>query len=333
MLLAAFFLQGCAQEERFKQTATLEQFEKIQSEQKFQQESKKTVTPMLPAVGVNSAGGDDYLLGAGDLLSITVFESTELNRDVRISAHGNINVALIGDVNVMNLTVAEAEQQIEDLYKKDYLHDPHVSVYIKEHMSKMVTLTGEVEKPGTYTYVSRRKLLDVLAMGNGLTDQAGSIAYITREDPKTGETKNYYVDLDDLVRNGNMAQNHLILGGDVIFIPESGQCFVDGAVRKPGSYPISNNMTVTEAITMAGGLAGWADNDKIKLIRYMGRGKEREVVTLKQSDLQAGVGDTLVLLDQDIIYAESSGSGKFFSGSGFTLGFMGTGVSYRDPER
>jgi polysaccharide export outer membrane protein len=141
------------------------------------------------------------------------------------------------------------------------------------------------------------------------------------------------IDLDDLVKNGNMAHNHYILGGDVIFIPQSGQCFVDGAVRKPGTYPLSSNMTVTEAITLAGGLASWADDDKIKLIRYLGRGKERQVVSLSYSDLQAGIGDTLMLQDQDIIYAESSASGKFFSGTGFTLGFMGTGINFRNPEQ
>ncbi len=59
----------------------------------------------------------------------------------------------------------------------------------------------------------------------GLADDAGTVAYITRSDPKTGEMANYVVDLEDLIKNGNMAYNHPILGGDVIFIPESGYCF------------------------------------------------------------------------------------------------------------
>ena len=71
----------------------------------------------------------------------------------------------------------------------------------------------------------------------------------------------------------------------------------------------------------------------IKLIRFMGRGAERQVVSLSYTDLQAGLGDTLELQDQDIIFAESSSSGKFFSGTGFTLGFMGTGINFRNPEQ
>jgi polysaccharide export outer membrane protein len=130
-----------------------------------------------------------------------------------------------------------------------------------------------------------------------------------------------------------MAQNMMVMGGDVVFIPETGQCFVDGAVRKPGTYPLRNGMTITEVITLAGGLAGYADSDKIKLIRHMENGKERQVLSLSFNDLQGGVGDTLLIKDQDIIFAESSASGTLFSGSGFTLGFMGTGVSFTNPKK
>jgi polysaccharide export outer membrane protein len=332
VLICFLHMVGCANEERFKQTTTIKQFQETQSEKTSKQLTKKTYTPMptMQDIGVE---GSDYLLGSGDLIVVKVFESEDLQAEVRVSSRGNINLPLLDNINVLNLTAAEAEQEIEDLYRKDFLHDPHVSVYIKEHMSKQITIVGAVQEPGTYDYISRRRLLDVLAMGDGLADDAGSLAYITRNDPKTGEMANYVVDLEDLIKNGNMVYNHPILGGDVIFIPESGYCFVDGAVRKPGTYPLTGNMTITEAISVAGGLAGWADDDKIKLIRFMGRGAERQVVSLSYSDLQAGLGDTLELQDQDIIFAESSSSGKFFSGTGFTLGFMGTGINFRNPEQ
>ena len=332
VLICFLFLVGCAEEERFKQTTTIKQFQETQSKQTGEKLTQKTYTPM-PTIQEIGVEGSDYLLGSGDLIAVKVFESEDLQAEVRVSSRGNINLPLLDVINVLNLTAAEAEQKIEDLYKKDYLHDPHVSVYIKEHMSKQITIVGAVQEPGTYEYISRRRLLDVLAMGDGLADDAGSLAYITRNDPKTGEMANYVVNLEDLIKNGNMAYNHPILGGDVIFIPESGYCFVDGAVRKPGTYPLTGNMTITEAISVAGGLAGWADDDKIKLIRFMGRGAERQVVSLSYTDLQAGVGDTLELQDQDIIFAESSASGKFFSGTGFTLGFMGTGINFRNPEQ
>ncbi|WP_176761315.1 polysaccharide biosynthesis/export family protein [Desulforhopalus singaporensis] len=327
----SFLLAGCGGEERFKETTSIEQFRQQNIENVF---DKKTTTTSgyLPSESVPEVDGDDYQLGPGDLLTVKVFEAEELSAEVRVSSRGNITLPLLDDVNVANLSAAKAEQKIEDLYRRDYLVDPHVAIYIKEHMSRQITLIGAVNKPGTFDYIARRRLLDVLAMGNGLMPDAGTLAYLTRQDGETGENITYLINLADLVKNGNMAHNHVILGGDVIFVPESGHCFVDGAVRKPGTYPLTTNMTVAEAITVAGGLAGWADDDKIKLVRFRGRGTERQVVSLSYADLQAGVGDTLVLKDQDIVYAESSASGKLFSGAGFTIGFMGTGVSFRDPS-
>lgn len=331
LLLPIVILSGCGGE-KFKTTTTLEQFQESYVKQQGEESLKNRIT-LMPLVIEDDPGGGDYLLGAGDLLAITVFETDKLDTEVRVSSRGKINVPLLGEVSVLNKSAAEVEQHIEDLYKKDYLHDPHVSVYIKEHVSKQITLIGEVSRPGTYEYVSQRRLLDVLAIANGLKDDAGPFAYITRYQPETNKSSNYIIDLEDLVKNGNMAHNHLIYGGDVVFIPKSGQCFVDGAVRKPGTYSLSNNMTITEAIALAGGLAGYADEDSIKLIRFMGRGVERQIVSLSYNDLQKGLGDTLLLKDQDVIFAESSASGTFFSGAGFSLGFMGTGMSYRNPER
>jgi polysaccharide biosynthesis/export protein len=329
-LLAIISLAACAEKQKFTTTTTVEQFKELHAKQQDEDALLNKIDPMPM---LTDELEDEYLLGSGDLLVIKVLEESNLNSEPRVSSTGTINVPLLGEVSVLNLTTSETEQKIAELYQQDYIHNPHVSVYIKERLSKQITLVGAVEKPGTYEYVAQRRLLDVLAIGNGLKKEAGSFAYVTRKDSKTRQTQTYLVDLEDLVKNGNMAHNHIVRGGDVIFVPESGQCFVDGAVRKPGTYPLKSNMTVTEAIVLAGGLAGYADDDSIKLVRFMGRGKERQVVNLKYSDLQAGIGDTLVLKDQDIIYAESSASGKFFSGAGFTLGFMGTGVSFKDPAQ
>lgn len=332
VVILSLTLAGCGGEEKFKVTTNLEKFQELYSQQQ-EQEAQNNQRNTMPLVMDEAEGGGEYLLGSGDLLVVKVLEESKLDTEARVTSLGSINVPLLGEVSVVNLTASQAEGKIEELYKQEYLHDPHVSVYIKERMSKQITLVGAVEKPGTYEYIAQRRLLDVLAVGNGLRKDAGSFAYITRKEAKTGKTFNYIIDLEDLVKNGNMANNHAILGGDVIFIPKSGQCFVDGAVRKPGTYPLESNMTITEAIVLAGGLAGYADEDKIKLVRFMGRGKERQVVSLSYSDLQGGVGDTLVLKDQDIIFAESSAAGKLFSGTGFTLGFMGTGVSFKDPTQ
>ncbi|MBA3005537.1 MAG: polysaccharide export protein [Proteobacteria bacterium] len=332
LIFVGLFLFGCA-EEQFEANTDLKQFQQVsQNIEKEKATTDRNIQKPSAAVLTTDDIGD-YLLGPGDLLQVTVFETQDLNAEVRVSSRGVISLPLLGNVDVRNLTAAEAETKIETDLKVKYLQDPHVSIYIKEHVSKQITLVGSFKKPGTYDYVSKRKLLDVIAIAEGLSEKAGSSAYITRFDDKTKKNINYFIDLDELVRRGNMEQNIVVMGGDVVFIPETGQCFVDGAVRKPGTYPLRNGMTITEVITLAGGLAGYADSDKIKLIRRVENGKERQVLSLSFNDLQGGVGDSLLIKDQDIIFAESSTSGTLFSGSGFTIGFLGTGVSFKDPTQ
>ena len=325
-------IYGCAKEQ-FEANTDLKQFQEASQaiEEQAPAADKVVAQPAAAAMATDDIG--DYILGPGDLLQLTVFETEDLDTEVRVSSRGQVSLPLIGTVDVRNLTAADAERKIEGLLAAKYLQDPHVSIFIKEHVSRQITLVGSFKKPGTYDYVAKRNLLDVIAIAEGLTENAGTAAYITRFDDKSKKNINYFVDLDQLIKKGNMAQNIMVLGGDVIFIPETGQCFVDGAVRKPGTYPIKSGMTITEVVTLAGGLAGYADTDKIKLIRHMGPGKERQVLSLSYNDLQAGVGDSLLIKDQDIIFAESSSSGMLFSGSGFTLGFLGTGVSYRSPKQ
>lgn len=329
-VLAVFMLSaGCA-EQKFQETTTLEKFKEIHKQQ--EQDTDRGSVPVFSPATLAGDTTADYLLGPGDLITVKVFETRDLDTEVRVSSRGFVSLPLLDNVQVFNLTAAEAEEKIEKLYREQYLHNPHVTVYIKEHVSRQITLVGAVGNPGAYDYVTRKRLLDVLAIGNGLSNEAGSTAFLTRVDPVNGKSINYLIDLDELVKRGNMEQNIVVLGGDVIFVPESGQCFIDGAVRKPGTYRLETKMTVTEGIALAGGLAPYADDDAIKLIRYMGKGRQREIISLNYSDLQAGVGDTLFLQDQDIIFAESSVTGTLFSGTGFSIGFLGTGINYKNPN-
>ena len=270
-------------------------------------------------------------LGPGDLITVNVLESEELNTETRVSSRGYISLPILDQVEVLDFTAAEAEEKIEQLLKEKYLKDPHVSVFVKEKISDQVTLGGAFTTPGNYDYVSGRRLLDIIAVAQGVTADAAAIAYLSRKDRKTGGVKNYIIDLDALIKRGDMNYNIAIAGGDVIFVPEAGKCFVDGAVRNPGTYPLKGEMTITEAIVLAGGLTAYADDDKIKLIRYSGDGK-RKIMSLSFSELQEGVGNSIKLQDQDVVYAESSTSGLLSTGLGFDLGFMGTGINYRNPS-
>lgn len=264
----------------------------------------------------------DYQLGEGDLLRISVFEAQELDATVRVSARGLITLALIGTVAVKGLTAIEAEEKIETLYQAGYIRHPHVSIFVEERVSQRITLVGQFKIPGTYDYPAKQRLIDVIALGGGLSEKAGQIVQIRRSRQVHGQLDVVMVDLERLISRGDVIHNLEINGGDVIFIPEAGVFFVDGAVRRPGAYAIKNRTVLQEALVEAGGLETWAVKDRVQLVRMAENG-ERKLIELDPS--QAGVQE-LVLSDRDILIVPSSGKAGRMSGFGVSI--LGTGFSF-----
>ncbi|MFO8090624.1 MAG: polysaccharide biosynthesis/export family protein, partial [Desulfatiglandaceae bacterium] len=220
----------------------------------------ETLNDQLMSQAQLSVDPGDYILGAGDLLQVDIFEAKELCSKARISSRGYITLPLLGQVKVDGMTAREAETFIENAYGEKYIKNPHVGIFVEEHYSQRVTLVGQFKSPGTYDYVSKQRLLDVLALGGGLTEKAGHTVQVRRRGatPKPGETPGegvFYVDLGKLIDDGATELNIDINGGDVIYVAEAGEYFVDGAVRRPGSYAIKQNMTLQEAVVAAGGFA------------------------------------------------------------------------------
>jgi polysaccharide export outer membrane protein len=270
----------------------------------------------------------DYLLGAGDLLQISVFEAKELDAKVRISSRGFITLPLLGPVEVKGLSAREAEQKIEDLYRERYIKNPHIGIFIEEHFSRRVTLMGQFKKPGTYDYFAKQRLLDVMALGGGLSEKAGLVVQIRKSSGSPDGQGVFIVDLDQLIKEGKSELNIKINAGDVLFVPEAGVFFVDGAVRKPGSYYIKHQTTVQEAFVEAGGFRPYANKDQALLVRYIENHK-RQMIKL---DLSRPDTLEMELKDRDVLIAESSAFGKLVHGMGFYIGFLGLGgIGYRDP--
>ncbi len=343
-LLLLLLLPACARQQ-LQPTVSFEDFQQEAGAAPIQS-TRKFVPSGTFASARASVGNDivtDYIIGAGDLVAITVFESDELNTETRVSSRGDVAMPLLGRVHVEGLTAGEAEKKIEEALVKDYMHTAHVSLFIKERMNQHVTLVGAVKQPGTFETQSRKRLLEVLALAGGLAPTAGDTAYVTRRDRNSGNNKVFLVDLDALLTQGRMEMNMMIQGGDVIFVTESDMIQVDGAVRRPGAFKIDGKMTIDSAIASAGGLAAYADEQDIKLIRKTKEGK-REIVQISMEDIIAmrenrntsirnGPWKELLLRDGDVIFVEASGIRSFYSGVGFSIGFMGTGINYSNPVK
>jgi polysaccharide export outer membrane protein len=122
----------------------------------------------------------------------------------------------------------------------------------------------------------------------------------------------------------------VIQEGDEVFIPEAGTVYVDGAVQKPGNYPIRSSMSIQEAIAAAGGLTSTADRGKVKLIRYLGNGK-RDIVDIDANSMKSVTAVSLKLKDRDVVFVENNALRSMLYGLNFSV--LGTGVGYTPPVR
>jgi polysaccharide export outer membrane protein len=284
---------------------------------------------LLASARINS-DPSDFLLGPGDLLQIKVFEAEELNTTVRVSSRGYVTLPLLGTVPIKGMSAREAEETIENKYREQYIKDPHVSIFVEEHFSQRITLMGQFRNPGTYDYLSRQRLLDVMALGGGLSEKAGRVVQIRRYGGTPEAHSVFFVDLDQLIKEGKTEHNIQINSADVLFVPEAGTFFVDGAVRRPGSYYIKHKTTMQEAFMEAGGLAPYADKQQATLLRYTGNGERRKI----DLDLSQPESLQMEIKDRDVIIAAASTYGKLIHGLRMHIGIPGFGlVGYTDPEK
>jgi polysaccharide export outer membrane protein len=318
LLTGALFLGACATADR----AEREVVEPPAADYYLEDNEIDKINEMIFTRAQTDAEPGEYLLGEGDLLLVSVFEAEELETTVRVSSRGFITLPLIDVVTVKGLTAIEAEEKIEALYQARYIKNPHVSIFVKEHVSQRITLVGQFKNPGTYDYPTKFRLLDAIALGGGLNEKAGQVVQIRKSRSVHGQPDSFIVDLDRLIKQGNVQLNIEINGGDVIFIPEAGVFFVDGAVKRPGAYAIKHRTGIKEALVEAGGIEYWGVKDKVKLVRLTPDGTRR-VIDLDLS--QPGVKE-MAVNDRDSLMVDARGAGGYMRG--FSVSILGTGFTY-----
>ena len=212
---------------------------------------------------------DDYHVGPGDLLRISVFGYPDLGNDIRVSQSGSITFPLIGAVPVSGLSPREIETALsQQLAAGHFIRQSQVTVLVIEYLSQRVAVMGEVTKPGQYPLTGSRRVLNLLADAGGIVSgTAGDEAILVRANGSS-----QHLDLQAML-NGEVKDNPLVAGGDTINVPKSAQFYIYGEVQKPGMYRVERNMTIVQAISAGGGLTH--------------RGTERGVV-VKRRDAHGG---------------------------------------------
>ena len=252
-------------------------------------------------IGLVLTGGafaQDYVVGEGDVLDVTVYDNDDLTTTARISTEGFITMPLIGQVEVKGLKVSQVADKITGLYANGYLMDPQVSVFVREFRSRKATILGEVRNPGLHELQGGDiSFLEVVSSAGGFTPSAGDIAVIKRQKNRDGTEQDVIIiDLKKLVEQGDLSQDMPIHNGDRIYIKKASVFYVSGQVRRPDAYRYEKGTTVIKAITLAGGFNDTAAPGKVKIVR-----KEQN----KEKVLESVKMDELVLPEDVIVVPES----------------------------
>ena len=169
-----------------------------------------------------AADAGEYVIGPGDVLEVFVWQNPDLSVTVPVRPDGRISVPLLQDVEAAQKTPPQLAQDISKGLT-EFVQRPEVTVIVKEFIgpySQQVRVIGEAAKPQAIPYRTRMSVLDVMIAAGGLTQfAAGNRAMIVR---KVGDREEELpVNLDALLKDGDISANVQVMPGDILIIPQS----------------------------------------------------------------------------------------------------------------
>jgi polysaccharide export outer membrane protein len=239
-------------------------------------------------------------LGAGDLIEVTVYNVPELNTRIRVSNQGDISLPLINNVHVDGLTINEAEALIERrLDDGGFVRNPHVQIFVHEYTSQGASVLGEITKPGVYPVLGDQKLFTLISSAGGFTERAGKNITITRR----GESP-IVVPISHNLQD-HPESNVPVLPGDTVIVRRADVVYVVGDVERPSGFLMdSGNISVLQAIALAGGTNSTAKLSAVRIVRRGPAGLSMVPVPLKKL-MEAKINDMPMQAD-DILFIPTS---------------------------
>ena len=291
----------------------------------------------------NDGSENDYRIGAQDLLNISVYGAPELDRTVRVSAEGEIHLPLVGDVQAAGRTSRELEAELEDRLRQNYMNDPQVNVFLATVESHPVSVLGAVGKPGVYQIRGPETVIELLAMAQGLTEDAGNRVIVMHHDgltppasagdpsdspsavaanrppdsvkrqPSPGresvtDSNFAEIDLKNLLSSGDSRYNVLVYPGDIVKVPQAGIVYVVGEVHKPGGFVLkaSDTISVLQALALAEGMTRTSAGSRARIIRTNQATGTRTEIPIDLKRILAGKAPDPMLHAKDIVFIPNS---------------------------
>jgi len=212
---------------------------------------------------------EEYRVGPGDKLFISISGVTEISNTFIIDQEGWFYIPRIGAIDLRKTSLKDAKEKISDAILR-YFKDVDIFISLVDFRMIKISLVGSVAKPSVFVLSANSRLMDLVTGSNQLSENSDmrNIKVISKE----GETKNY--DLLSFLRFGDFANNPLLVEGDVVMIQNVDQVIrISGQVQYPALYEFRSEETIEDLIKLAGGFTFDARKDTIELIRFLEDGK------------------------------------------------------------
>jgi protein involved in polysaccharide export with SLBB domain len=249
----------------------------------------------------NLATPQNYRLGPGDEVIIDIWGASQSTIQQVISPDGNIMVEDLGPVYLNGKTVEEADTYIKKVFSQIYSgldgdnSNSNIKLSLGQNRSVLVNVMGDVENPGTYQVSSFATVFNAIYMAGGVSD-LGSLRkiklYHDNEEVAT-------IDMYDYIINGKVQDDIRLNDNDVVIVtPHSFLVDIEGRIRRPMLYEMTEDETLANLIDYAGGLESDAYRKDVRVVR-MGE-FQRQIFTVSKEQQQS-----FRLMDGDSVYVDS----------------------------
>lgn len=243
----------------------------------------------------NMATPENYKLGPGDQVIIELWGYNEASYNQTISPEGRITISQVGPIYLSGLTIKEAQAKVRNLLKTKYasigVENTEVSVTLGNIRSIQVNMMGEVAVPGTYRLSSFSTVFHALYRAGGVT-KTGSLRGIK---VIRGGKEFATIDVYGYLFTGNSESDIRLEEGDVVLVPPYIKiATVNGGVRRPMSYELTENESLADLIAYAGDFTGDAYKDDMCLVRNTG--SEQEIFTVSSDRMKS-----CIMEDGDVV--------------------------------
>ena len=243
-----------------------------------------------------SAVANEYRLGSGDVVRITVYQNPDLTLETRVTETGIVSYPLLGNVRLGGLSVTASEKLIADgLRNGNFVKQPQVNIVVAQVRGNQANVLGQVNRPGRYPIdAADMRLTDLLAAAGGTASGGSDLVVVTGT--RNGQRLRVEVDLPSLFTANAKDNDPLIQNGDIVWVDRQPLVYIYGEAQRPGSMRLERGMTLMQALSTGGGLTQRGTEKGIRVHRKAANGSVIVITPTLDERMQDG----------DVVYVRES---------------------------